>query len=97
MSKKEVKKSDSEEIHDIFGDHDIYENSPPSPVMIQKTPTPSPSGSLKAVAGASSPESPLMDSSDLVIDENDVIKKFTIEKTEMKVALEKPKVNNINI
>jgi hypothetical protein len=97
LSKKAIKKSDDEEIREIFGDSEIYENAPPSPIMVQKTPAPSPTGSLEAVAGASSPESPQVDSNELVIDENDVIKKFTIKKSEIKVALEKPKVIKITI
>ena len=94
-SRKMVAKSDDAEIRAIFGDREIYENSPPSPITVQETPAPSPNGSLTEIAG--SPESPQSDPLNLLIDETDVIKKFTISKTETKVALEKEEVRKINL
>ena len=87
-----MKKSEDAELNDIFGDHEVYENSPPSPVKIKGTPAPSPNESLAEIMNPESPESPQSEPANLLIDETDVIKKFTVSKMEMKVALEKPEV-----
>ena len=93
MSKKSLKKSDDAELKEIFGDHDVYENSPPSPVTEQVTPAPSPNGSLIVDTAPDSPESPQIDTTNLVVDEEDVIKKFTITKDVVNVAIEKISVS----
>jgi hypothetical protein len=88
------KKSSNAEFREIFGDHDVYENSPPSPVTQQVTPAPSPNGSLVVDTAPDSPESPKVDAENLVVEEEDVIEKFTIAKADVNVAIEKPEVGN---
>ena len=92
LSKKDAKKSEDVEMQKIFGDHEVYENSPPSPIKKNDTPAPSPNGSLAELLSPGSPDSPQSEPANLIIDENDVIKKFTVGKADMKVALEKPEV-----
>ena len=91
LIKKAEKAAEDAEIKSIFGDHEIYENAAVSPIPERNTPAPSPTGLVTEVLEPGSPDSPEIQS-DLMIDETDVIKKFTVPKPNITVALEKSEV-----